>query len=237
MLSFLFLFFAAAAHGEFETDIIKTAQGDLEISHIGHSSLVFRFKEKVIHIDPFSRLADYSKLPKADLILITHEHRDHLDPVALEAIRTDSTAIVLTQTCNERFPGDTIMGNGDIKTVQGFPIEAVPAYNIVHRRGNGQPFHPKGIGNGYVITIGDKRIYVAGDTENIPEMKQLKGIDIAFLPMNLPYTMTPEMVADAAKAFRPKVLYPYHYGETDVTQLENLMKDLVEIEVRIRKMK
>ena len=237
MFFVLFLFFAAAAHGEFETDIIKTAQGDLEISHIGHGSLMFRFQKKVIHIDPFSRLADYSKLPKADLILITHEHRDHLDPVALEAIRKDNTLIVVTPTCKESYPGDIIMGNGDIKTVQGFPLEAVPTYNIVHMRGNGAPFHPKDIGNGYILTIGDKRIYVAGDTENTPEMKQLKRIDVAFLPMNLPYTMTPEMVADAAKAFKPKVLYPYHTGETDITQLVNLMKDSTEIEVRIRQMK
>jgi L-ascorbate metabolism protein UlaG (beta-lactamase superfamily) len=104
-------------------------------------------------------------------------------------------------------------------------------------RSEGVPFHPKGNGNGYVITFGDKRIYVAGDTENIPEMKQLKDIDVAFLPMNLPYTMTPEMVADAARAFKPKVLYPYHYGETEPSKLIELMKDTPEVEIRIRKMK
>ncbi len=112
----------------------------------------------------------------------------------------------------------------------------MPAYNIIHKRDNGQPFHPKGIGNGYIITFGDKRVYVAGDTENIPEMRDLRGIDIAFLPMNLPYTMTPEMVADAAKAFKPRILYPYHYGETDTSRLEDLLRDTKEIEVRIRRM-
>jgi L-ascorbate metabolism protein UlaG (beta-lactamase superfamily) len=104
----------------------------------------------------------------------------------------------------------------------------------VHKRKNGEPFHPDGSGNGYVILFGDKRVYVAGDTENIPEMKTLKRIDVAFLPMNLPYTMTPEMVADAAKAFKPKVLYPYHYGKTDTSILVQLLKDSKEIDVRIR---
>jgi L-ascorbate metabolism protein UlaG (beta-lactamase superfamily) len=129
------------------------------------------------------------------------------------------------------------MNNGDVKTVEGLKIEAVPAYNIVHKRDTGQPFHPKGIGNGYIITFGGKRVYVAGDTENTPEMKSLKNIDIAFLPMNIPYTMTPEMVADAAKAFKPKILYPYHFGETDTSKLVSLLKETPEIEVRIRKMK
>jgi L-ascorbate metabolism protein UlaG (beta-lactamase superfamily) len=129
------------------------------------------------------------------------------------------------------------MKNGDVKTVEGLKIEAFPAYNIVHKRPDGQPYHPKGIGNGYVITFGDKRVYVAGDTENIPEMKELKNIDIAFLPMNLPFTMTPEMAADAAKALKPKILYPYHFGETDTSKLLNLLKDEKTTEIRIRKMK
>ena len=116
-------------------------------------------------------------------------------------------------------------------------IEAIPAYNLVHKRDNGQPFHPKGVGNGYIITFGDKRVYVAGDTENIPEMKSLQEIDCAFLPMNLPYTMTPEMVADAAEAFRPKILYPYHFGDTDTSQLLRLLQDQKEVELRIRNMK
>ena len=129
------------------------------------------------------------------------------------------------------------MKNGQTKETAGLKIEAVPAYNLVHKRPDGQPFHPKGVGNGYVITFGQTRVYIAGDTENTPEMKALKKIDIAFLPMNLPYTMTPEMVADAVKAFKPKILYPYHYGETDTNTLVALLKDFKETEVRIRKMK
>jgi L-ascorbate metabolism protein UlaG (beta-lactamase superfamily) len=226
----------AVAQEKFETDTIKTSAGDLKITFVGHGTLMFSFQGKIIHVDPFGEMADYTKLPKADIILLTHEHRDHLDPKVLGILRAEKTVIVLTQTCAKQIDGGIVMNNGDLKTIEGLKIEAVPAYNIVHKREGGQPFHPKGIGNGYIITFGDKRVYVAGDTENIPEMKELKNIDIAFLPMNLPFTMTPEMVADAAKAFKPKILYPYHYGKTDPSNLLNLIKDTKEIETRIRKM-
>ena len=228
---------AAAAQESFETDAIKTAAGDLKITFVRHGTLMLTFGEKVIHVDPWTRLADYTKLPKADVILLTHEHSDHLDAKAIGILRTEKTVLVLTETCAKRVKGGIVMKNGDVRTIEGFKIEAVPAYNIVHMRSAGRPFHPKGVGNGYVITFGDKRVYVAGDTENTPEMKSLKTIDIAFLPMNLPYTMTPEMVADAAKAFEPKILYPYHFGDTDTSKLVDLLKDVKGIEVRIRKMK
>ena len=221
---------------EFESDVVPTSDGDLTITFIGHGSLMFEFKQLNISIDPFSRLADYSQLPKADLILLTHEHQDHLDPLALAEIRTEKTVLVLTETCAGQIQGGIIMHNGDQQIACGIPIEAVPAYNLVHRRENGQPFHPKGVGNGYVITFGNIRVYIAADTENTPEMKALRDIDIAFLPMNLPYTMTPEMVADAAKAFRPRILYPYHFGNTDTQKLLDLLRDEKDIEVRIRKM-
>jgi len=226
----------AVAQEKFETDTVKTSTGDLKITFIGHGTLLFTFQGKNIHVDPFGEMADYTKLPRADLILLTHEHRDHLDPKVLHFLRAEKTIIVLTQTCAKQIEGGMVMNNGDVKTIEGLKIEAVPAYNVVHKRDTGQPFHPKGIGNGYVITFGDKRVYVAGDTENTPEMKDLKDIDIAFLPMNLPFTMTPEMVADAAKAFKPRILYPYHYGKTDPSNLLDLMKGTKEIEVRIRKM-
>jgi L-ascorbate metabolism protein UlaG (beta-lactamase superfamily) len=227
----------AGAQEKFETDVIKTSAGDLGITFIGHGTLMFAFGGKVIHIDPYGQMADYAKLPKADLILITHEHRDHFDPKALSLLRTEKTVMILTNTLAKQVEGGIVMNNGDVKSVEGLKIEAIAAYNIVHKRGDGTPFHPKGIGNGYVITFGNKKIYVAGDTENIPEMKVLKDIDVAFLPMNVPPTMTPEMVADAAKGFKPKVLYPYHYGDTDPSRLVELLKDTKEIEVRIRKMK
>jgi len=227
---------AGFAGNTFETEVVKTAKGDLEITFIGHGTLMFTFGGKIVHVDPFSRLADYSKLPQADLIFLTHEHGDHLDMKALESLRTEKTKIILTENCAQQVKGGIIMQNGDVRTVDGLRVEAVPAYNLVHMRSEGVTFHPKGNGNGYVITLGDIRIYVAGDTENIPEMKQLKDIDVAFLPMNLPYTMTPEMVADAARAFKPKVLYPYHYGKTDPAKLVELMKDTPQVEIRIRKM-
>jgi len=231
------LSFSIAYSEPFEKDIIKTSGGDLEITFIGHGTLMFGFGGKIIHIDPVSQYADYAKLPKADLILITHEHKDRLDDKAIAPIRTDKTTVVLTETCAKQLTGGIVMKNGDVKTVEGLKIEALPAYNLVNMRSPGTPYHPKGIGNSYIITFGDKRVYVGGDTENTPEIKALTGIDIAFLPMNLPYTMTPEMVADAAKAFKPKILYPYHFGETDTSKLIALLKDAKEIDVRIRKMK
>ena len=229
--------FHASAQEAFENDIIKTSAGDLKITFIGHGTLMFTFGGKIVHIDPVSQEADYTKLPKADLVLLTHHHGDHLDVKALEVLRTKKTVLVMTEICAQQVKGGMVMKNGDVKIVGGLKIEAVPAYNIVHMRSEGHPFHPKGEGNGYVITFGDKRVYVAGDMEDIPEMKELKGIDIAFLPMNLPPTMSPEMVATAAKALKPKILYPYHYGSTDVSKLLDLLKDNKEIEVRIRKMK
>ncbi len=197
---------------------------------------MFTFGGKVVHIDPWTQLADYSKMPKADLILITHEHRDHLDLKAVEILRNEKTVIACPKIAAQQIMSATVMNNGDIKTLTGFPVKAVPAYNLIHKRDTGQPFHPKGDGNGYVITFGDRNVYVAGDTENIPEMKALKDIDIAFLPMNLPFTMTPEMAADAALAFKPKILYPYHFGESDTSKLRALLQGSG-IEVRIRKMK
>ena len=172
------LFWAAmetgvSAERNYETDIVKTSKGDLQIVFIGHGTLMLTFGGKVIHVDPFSRVADYSKLPQADLIFLTHEHRDHLDLKALEFLRTDKTKIILTENCAQQVKGGIIMRNGEVKTVDGLKIEAVPAYNLVHMRSEGVAFHPKGNGNGYVITFGDKRIYLAGDTENIPEMKNL----------------------------------------------------------------
>lgn len=231
------LFFGSARAGDFEQDTFRTSRGDLRITFIGHGTLMFEFSGKVIHIDPVGGMADYSQLPKADIILVTHEHGDHLDPQAIQVLRQDKTSLILTEKCAEKVTGGIVMKNGQTMTVHGVKIEAIPAYNLVHMRSEGNPFHPKGNGNGYVLIFGDKRVYVAGDSENIPEMKALKDIDIAFLPMNLPYTMTPEMVADAARAFKPKILYPYHYGNTDTAALVGQLKDEIEIEVRIRPLK
>jgi len=231
------IIFLGAVLKDFEQDVIKTSQADLKITFIGHGTLMFTFGDKVIHVDPIGSQADYTTFPKADIILVTHEHSDHLDPAAIAILRTEKTDLIFPEKCSEKIKNGTIMKNGETKIIQEIKIEVVPAYNIVHLRSEGLPFHPKGQGNGYVITFADKRVYVAGDTENVPEMKALKDIDIAFLPMNLPYTMTPEMVADAARVIRPKILYPYHFGDTDTSKIVDLLKDRKEIEVRIREMK
>jgi L-ascorbate metabolism protein UlaG (beta-lactamase superfamily) len=219
-----------------ETDVVDTSAGELKITFVGHGTLLFAFGDSVIHVDPVSREADYSTMPKADLILVTHEHGDHLDPAAIAAVREEGTTVLLTEKCASEVAGGTVMKNGDVLTAAGLTVEAVPAYNLVHKRPSGDPFHPRGDGNGYIITFGETRVYVAGDTENTPEMKGLKDIGVAFLPMNLPYTMTPEMVADAARAFRPKILYPYHFGNTDTSELVGLLDAEDSIEVRIRSM-
>lgn len=205
---------------------------------VGHGTLMFKYNGLVIHIDPVMREADYKEMPDADLILVTHEHGDHLDISAIDQIMKEDTRVVMTRKCLDQLEDfeATVMNNGDKTTLLGMGIEAVPAYNIKHKRSSGSPYHPKGEGNGYVLTFGDTRVLVAGDTENIPEIKALKDIHIAFLPMNVPYTMTPEMVADAARAIRPDILYPYHYGNTDPQELVALLEDEKDIEVRIREL-
>jgi L-ascorbate metabolism protein UlaG (beta-lactamase superfamily) len=231
---FLFSFPALAL--EFETDTIQTSSGALEITFLGHASLLLSFNGKNIYVDPVTEFADFSKQPRADIILVTHDHKDHFDMSAIEALRTDNTLIVLTELCATQYKEGIVMRNEDVKIVSGLKIEGVPAYNIVHKRTSGFPYHFKGIGNAYILTLGDKRVYVAGDTEKIPEMKELSDIDIAFLPVSYPTTMTVEMAADAVRTIRPKIFYPYHYNATDLTELVDSLEDLSGTEVRIRKM-
>jgi L-ascorbate metabolism protein UlaG (beta-lactamase superfamily) len=217
-------------------DKISTTAGNVVMNFIGHGSLMFRLDTFSIYIDPVSSSGDYKNLPKADLILVTHEHYDHLDVKLIGELKKPGTLVFTNEKSTAQIGWAMAMKPGDRQEVNSIVIEAVPAYNIVNMRSPGQPFHPQGTGLGYILTIGDKRFYVAGDTENTPEMKALKNIEVAFLPMNLPYTMTPEMVADAARAFKPRILYPYHYGETDTNVIVNLLKGSG-IEVRIRNLK
>ncbi len=229
-----------AVNGQYQSDLIATSDGELEMFFIGHGTLMFTFNDLVIHIDPVMREADYSTMPDADLILVTHEHGDHLDMTAISHILKENTRVVMTQTCLEQLEDfqANVFKNGDGGAFHGIGVRAIPAYNIEHTRSNGKPFHPKGVGNGYILNFGDTYVLVGGDTENIPEYKDL-GLDIAvaFLPMNLPYTMTPEMVAEAAITIKPDILYPYHYGETDPQKLVALLKDEKDIEVRVRDLK
>lgn len=236
-LLIIFIFTANMNYGQqvFEKDVFETDGGTLELWFIGHGTLMFKYNDLVIHIDPVSREADYSELPDADLILITHEHGDHLDPGAIKKILKDETEIICNKASSSALDDCRVMTNGDKIDLEDISIEAVPAYNIEHERSPGNPFHPKGVGNGYILGIGGKRIYIAGDTENIPEMSSFRNIDIAFLPMNLPYTMSPEMAADAAMIIKPDILYPYHFGSTDTGELVKLLKG-TDIDVRIRKL-
>lgn len=236
-LLIILIFTANMNYGQqvFEKDVFETDGGTLELWFIGHGTLMFKYNDMVIHIDPVSLEADYSELPDADLILITHEHGDHLDPGAIKKILKDETEIICNKASSSSLDDCRVMTNGDKIDLEDISIEAVPAYNIEHERSPGNPFHPKGVGNGYILGIGGKRIYIAGDTENIPEMSSFKNIDIAFLPMNLPYTMSPEMAADAAMIIKPDILYPYHFGSTDTGELVKLLKG-TDIDVRIRKL-
>jgi L-ascorbate metabolism protein UlaG (beta-lactamase superfamily) len=218
------------------SDQLETVSGNVEMHFIGHGSLLFIMGDITIYVDPVRSSGSYDNLPKADMILITHEHYDHLDADLINSLKKEKTVIICNAAAALKVPGSVNMKAGETWSEGNIVIEAVAAYNIVNERAPGQPFHPKGAGLGYIISLGAKRIYVAGDTENTPEMKALKNIDIAFLPMNLPYTMTPEMVADAAMAFKPKILYPYHYGDTNTEEIVRLLKDSG-IEVRIRNLK
>lgn len=203
------------------SDIYITPEGKpLEIFPLIHASLRINYDGKEIEIDPVGalgdRITDYSKFPKADLILVTHEHHDHLDPAAIKTLSSPDTIVIANPNSADILGYGEVMKNGDRKEVDGIGIEAVPAYNVSPDR---LQFHPKGRDNGYVLNIGGLRIYIAGDTEVIPEMSDLKDIDIAFLPCNLPYTMTPDQLIKAAEIIKPRVVYPYHYGTTDLSSI------------------
>ena len=230
-----FLLPLTASHAQqiFETDTFAVGQKKLVIHFIGHGTLMLDYEGLVIHVDPVGRYADYSQLPKADIILVTHQHQDHLDKGAIAKILSDKTRIVLSRGSYDILGFGKAMANGDTLIIKGIKIITVPAYNTTKGR---DKYHPKGRDNGYVLDIGSKRIYIAGDTENIPEMKQLKNIDIAFLPMNQPYTMTAKQLANAMKMIKPMIVYPYHYGDSDLSALPKLLKDAKATELRIRRM-
>lgn len=224
------------AQANFPQDTIQTKDGPLVITFIGHASLMFQWNGEVIHIDPSSREANYYKLPKATKIFVTHHHGDHCDPASLKAISVEKTKTFMSSIAHEKWNQGMVLRPEQSLSIDGISIETLPAYNIVHMRDNGEPYHVKGQCNSYVLNFGGLRIFIGGDTENTPEMKALNNIDIAFLPMNLPYTMTPEMVADAAKAFKPKILYVYHYGKSDLEAIRNLMIDEQAVDLRIKRM-
>jgi L-ascorbate metabolism protein UlaG (beta-lactamase superfamily) len=214
-------------------DILRTTEGELKIRPIMHGSLMLEFRGKVIHVDPWSR-GTYTGLPKADLILITDIHPDHMDRAMVDQLKKETTVILAPAAVAETIREAQIIRNGETKTVDGITIEAIPMYNLVRGPSPGQLYHTKGRGNGYVLTLGGTRVYISGDTECVPEIKALRGIDVAFLCMNLPFTMPPEEAAECVKAFRPKIVYPYHYRNSDLSVFVNALKGESGIEVRVR---
>jgi L-ascorbate metabolism protein UlaG (beta-lactamase superfamily) len=225
-------------------DQVATDNGVLVIHPLRHATFVMRWNGKTIYVDPVGGAKPFADLPKPDLVLVTHMHFDHFDPKTLEAVvpAGGKTVIIAPPTVAEKIPETLrsrltvkILANGEKTEAAGIAIEAVPAYNTTPGK---EKFHPKGRDNGYVLTMGGKRVYIAGDTEDTPEMRALTGIDIAFLPMNLPYTMSVEKAADAIRQFKPKVVYPYHYRSHDGTKADfGEVKRLVGdsgIEIRVR---
>jgi L-ascorbate metabolism protein UlaG (beta-lactamase superfamily) len=215
------------------SDTIPAAGGNITITPINHATLQIAHGSHVIDVDPVAQ-ANFGSLPAPTLVLVTDIHGDHLDPATVAKLRGASTKIVAPSAAAAKLEGAIVIANGEKKDVDGISIEAVPMYNLQRGPSAGQVYHDKGRGNGYILTLGGKRIYIAGDTECTPEMKALKNIDVAFLPMNLPYTMTPTEAADCVKAFKPAIVYPYHYRGQDLLLFAAALKDTPGVEVRIR---
>ena len=219
---------------DYQMDTFKIKSGkEVVISAIKHASLRIQYEGLEIQVDPVAEYApatDYSTFPKADIVLVTHERFDHFDRGAIAALKKDGTDVIANPAVQKMLGSGTAMTNGESCVVKGIKLDAVPAYNTSPGR---TQFHPKGRDNGYVLTIDGLRIYIAGDTEDIPEMAGVEEIDVAFLPCNQPYTMTPEQVAKAARAVMPKTLFPYHYSQTPVKRVAELLAGSG-VDVRIR---
>lgn len=240
-LSFLLVFLVvlerfspAQAPSGAPTDVVKTSQGDLQITPINHASLMLRFDGKVIYVDPVSQ-GNYQGLPSADLILVTDIHSDHMNREIIDRLKKPTTVVVVPPSVAQTITEALILVNGQKMSLAGIEMEAVPMYNLTRGPEPGKLYHDKGRGNGYILTLGDKRLYLSGDTECIPEMKALKNIDIAFVCMNLPYTMPPAEAAECVQAFRPKIVYPYHYGQSNLKEFTDALQGTPGVEVRLRK--
>jgi L-ascorbate metabolism protein UlaG (beta-lactamase superfamily) len=208
-------FLSAAGAAPVPVQTFSTRKGPVRITPIYHASAMIQAGGNRIYIDP-ARPANIDGLPAGDLILITDIHPDHLDPASIGELSKQGTEIIAPAAVQQRVPQARVLANGESTTWRNWKITAVPMYNILHKMPNGQPYHPEGRGNGYILTYGGKNFYFAGDTEGTPEMRALKDIDVAFIPMNLPYTMSPDEAAAAVEAFHPKIAIPYHYQGQDI---------------------
>ena len=228
--------FGVSALAQDAANTIPTEMGNLTIHPVSHASLVLEGPDTVIYADPVGEASAYEGLPQPDLILITHEHGDHYSPETLSALVGENTPIITNPAVYDMLPDDlraraTALANGESTNAAGVPIEAIPAYNTTEDR---LQYHPEGRDNGYVLTIGEARVYIAGDTEDIPEMRALQNIDLAFVPMNLPYTMTVDQAASAVAEFVPSVVYPYHHRGSDVEQFRSQVEEAADgVEVRL----
>jgi L-ascorbate metabolism protein UlaG (beta-lactamase superfamily) len=225
-----FVALSALAYSATATQTFSTSAGDVKVTPLNHASTLIEAGGKTIYLDP-AKPVKFDALTKADLILITDIHPDHMDPASVAAISKAETEILAPPAVVATVTAAKPIANGESKTWNGWTIEAVPAYNLKRGPAPGKLFHDKGRGNGYVLTYGGKRFYFSGDTEGVPEMRALKNIDVAFVCMNLPYTMPPEEAADAVKAFHPKIVIPYHYRGSD---LEVFKKGLAGTGIEVR---
>ena len=233
LLFLCWLPFGTAAAQDLTGDRVTTEYGDLIVHPINHATFVLGWNDKTIYIDPVGGGDRFDGLPRPDVVLITDIHGDHLDADTLRAVVGDATDIVAPHAVAEELPEGlkdkvTELVNGETIPVAGLSVEAVPMYNLTEDR---LKFHTRGRGNGYVVTLGEKRVYISGDTEDIPEMRSLKNIDVAFVCFNLPYTMTAEQAASAVREFRPRIVYPYHFRGSDVNEFTRLVGDASEVRI------
>jgi len=237
LLTLVFLSFAILPIFAQSTDKIRTKNGFIAIHPIHHATLALGYADKTIYVDPTGGTDVFAKLNKPDIILITDIHPDHFDVETLKELDTKNTLFIIPKAVAKRMPNRfskqlLVLANGETTSQANVKIHAIPMYNLPKKP---DAYHPKGRGNGYVLTIDEKRIYIAGDTEDIPEMRSLQDIDVAFIPMNLPYTMNVEQAADAVLAFKPTIVYPYHYSGSDIQKFKCLVnEDNPNIEVRLR---
>lgn len=232
------------------TDTFATPGGELGVTPIHHATMLLQYAGKNIYLDPVAPDASYEGLPKADYIFVTDIHQDHMDPDGVAKVKKDGTVMVGPAAVNEKMPMNIVLKNGETHDFGAFKVEGVPMYNLTRGPAAGKLFHDKGRGDGFVFTFGKagakvdagagdagtmvSRVYISGDTECTPEMKALKNIDVAFVCMNLPYTMTPVEAAACVNAFKPRVLFPFHYKDANLDELTSAIKPGSGVEVRKR---